>query len=128
MRCAQCGTDNRDAAKFCDKCGAKLSPLCPSCGAENRPGAKFCDSCGAAVRAAAEPEVEKPAPIAQGLLKTIIVNTCFLRPCVLQTLPRRIGRDLFRLFPSLCSSMLISSLNSPKAILGAFANAIYVNS
>src|ERR1700756_5499751 len=63
MRCAQCGTDNRDAAKFCDKCGAKLSPLCPSCGAENRPGAKFCDSCGAAVGAAAEPEVEKPAPI-----------------------------------------------------------------
>ena len=63
MRCAQCGTDNRDAAKFCDKCGAKLSPLCPSCGAENRAGAKFCDSCGAAVGAAAEPEVEKPAPI-----------------------------------------------------------------
>src|SRR5215472_9019610 len=63
MRCAQCGTDNRDAAKFCDKCGAKLSPLCPSCGAENRAGAKFCDSCGAAAGPAAEPEVEKPVPI-----------------------------------------------------------------
>ena len=49
MRCAKCDADNRDTAKFCDKCGARLSPRCPSCGAENRPDAKFCDSCGAAV-------------------------------------------------------------------------------
>src|SRR5215472_15128409 len=48
MRCANCDTDNRDAAKFCDKCGAQLSPRCPSCGAQNRPDARFCDSCGAA--------------------------------------------------------------------------------
>ena len=49
MRCAKCDTDNRDSAKFCDKCGARLSPRCPSCGAENRPDARFCDSCGAAL-------------------------------------------------------------------------------
>jgi class 3 adenylate cyclase/tetratricopeptide (TPR) repeat protein len=49
MRCAKCGTDNRHAAKFCDKCGARLAPTCPSCGAENRPDARFCDSCGAAL-------------------------------------------------------------------------------
>jgi class 3 adenylate cyclase len=49
MRCAKCGTDNRQAAKFCDKCGAQLAPICPSCGAENRPDARFCDSCGAAL-------------------------------------------------------------------------------
>src|SRR6516165_8783544 len=47
MRCAKCGTENRDAAKFCDKCGARLLPKCSSCGAENRPDARFCDSCGA---------------------------------------------------------------------------------
>ena len=47
MRCHKCDTDNRDTAKFCDKCGARLSPKCPSCGAENRPDARFCDSCGA---------------------------------------------------------------------------------
>jgi hypothetical protein len=47
MRCAKCDTENRDTAKFCDKCGARLSPGCLSCGAENRPDAKFCDSCGA---------------------------------------------------------------------------------
>jgi class 3 adenylate cyclase len=62
MRCASCGTDNRDSAKFCDKCGARLSPKCPVCGAENRPDAKFCDSCGAALSASAPPAplVKKP--------------------------------------------------------------------
>jgi hypothetical protein len=50
MRCAKCATENRDAAKFCDKCGARLSPKCPACGAENRSDAKFCDSCGTALQ------------------------------------------------------------------------------
>src|SRR5215469_12661000 len=49
MRCTRCDADNRETAKFCDKCGARLSHKCPSCGAENRPDARFCDSCGAAV-------------------------------------------------------------------------------
>src|SRR5690242_17808793 len=61
MRCAQCSTDNRDAAKFCDGCGAKLSPLCPSCGTENRAGAKFCDSCGAQSGRSPKLNIEQPA-------------------------------------------------------------------
>ena len=48
MRCSKCGADNREGARFCDKCGGKFSPRCASCGAENRSDAKFCDSCGAA--------------------------------------------------------------------------------
>src|SRR5215472_16962632 len=51
MRCKKCEADNRQGARFCDKCGAKLSPLCPSCGVENRPDARFCDSCGSALTA-----------------------------------------------------------------------------
>src|SRR5215469_10836882 len=51
MRCSKCGADNREGARFCDKCGAKLSPKCSSCGAENRSDAKFCDSCGNALGA-----------------------------------------------------------------------------
>jgi uncharacterized membrane protein YvbJ len=51
MRCAKCGTDNRQGARFCDKCGDKLSPRCVSCGAETRTDAKFCNSCGAALGA-----------------------------------------------------------------------------
>jgi class 3 adenylate cyclase len=53
MHCTKCDADNRDTAKFCDKCGARLSPKCPFCSAENRPDARFCDSCGAALGAAA---------------------------------------------------------------------------
>src|SRR5262245_64537604 len=48
MRCSKCGADNREGARFCDRCGVKFSPKCASCGAENRTDAKFCDSCGAA--------------------------------------------------------------------------------
>src|SRR5262249_52615528 len=48
MRCSKCGADNREGARFCDKCGGKFSPRCASCGAENRTDAKFCDSCGTA--------------------------------------------------------------------------------
>src|SRR5215471_1678693 len=51
MRCSKCEADNRERARFCDKCGARLSRRCVSCGAENRIDAKFCDSCGAALGA-----------------------------------------------------------------------------
>jgi predicted amidophosphoribosyltransferase len=49
MRCAACGHENRDAAKFCEECAGPLKRLCASCGSELRPTAKFCDECGAAV-------------------------------------------------------------------------------
>ena len=39
MRCSKCGAENREGARFCDNCGAKLSP---TCGAENRIDAKLC--------------------------------------------------------------------------------------
>jgi len=79
MRCAQCGTENPDGAKFCDSCGQPLaavpppSPLpvpatpavptarCPHCGAELAPEAKFCAGCGQSVGAAPVPP---PAPTA----------------------------------------------------------------
>src|SRR6516162_1973593 len=53
MRCANCGAENRESAKFCDDCGAQLQSRCASCGALNRIGAKFCDGCGAALNAQA---------------------------------------------------------------------------
>src|SRR5262245_42008613 len=46
MRCTNCGTENREGAKFCDTCGTPLPLPCPSYGTENRPGAKFCNECG----------------------------------------------------------------------------------
>jgi len=49
MRCSKCGAGNRENARFCDSCGARLQSQCPSCAALTRAEAKFCDSCGAAL-------------------------------------------------------------------------------
>lgn len=49
MHCPRCQHENREGAKFCSACGAKLDLSCPSCGTVNEPGATFCDNCGAAL-------------------------------------------------------------------------------
>ena len=49
MRCANCGSENRDGAKFCNECAAPLALRCPSCGTESPPRAKFCSECGTAL-------------------------------------------------------------------------------
>jgi Double zinc ribbon len=54
MNCGACGTENRDAARFCDSCGAPLEARCPRCGVTARASARFCDTCGA--------PLEVPAP------------------------------------------------------------------
>src|SRR3989442_13028973 len=46
MRCASCGSENPEGAKFCIECGSALKNRCPSCGLENLPQAKFCAECG----------------------------------------------------------------------------------
>jgi hypothetical protein len=51
MRCSICGSENRGTAKFCDKCGARLSLNRSSCGSDNCPDTGFCDACGAALGA-----------------------------------------------------------------------------
>src|SRR5262245_8424785 len=49
MRCASCGTENPEPAKFCIECGGSLKHRCPSCGVENPPQARFCAECGTAL-------------------------------------------------------------------------------
>ena len=46
MRCPGCQFDNREGAKFCKECGAKLELACPKCDAFITPDSKFCDECG----------------------------------------------------------------------------------
>ena len=41
MLCPSCRHENRERAKFCLECGARLAPSCPQCGTELA-GAKFC--------------------------------------------------------------------------------------
>jgi class 3 adenylate cyclase len=46
MKCLKCQFENREGAKFCGNCRAKLSQVCPHCESENPPENKFCDECG----------------------------------------------------------------------------------
>ena len=47
MHCSHCEHDNKDGAKFCNECGAKLELVCATCATVNPPGSKFCNECGA---------------------------------------------------------------------------------
>lgn len=45
--CGKCGAENLETAKFCCECGAKLGDVvCPKCGAKVAAGKKFCGECG----------------------------------------------------------------------------------
>ncbi|CVI65448.1 Lectin C-type domain protein [Clostridiales bacterium CHKCI001] len=59
MQCSNCGTENKDTAKFCKACGAKLldeqkkvetKQKCKFCGSELDPSMKFCKHCGQPVQ------------------------------------------------------------------------------
>jgi class 3 adenylate cyclase/tetratricopeptide (TPR) repeat protein len=60
MKCANCGAENREGAKFCNECAAPLETSCPRCGSRNKPGAKFCDECGTSLGASAAASLNKP--------------------------------------------------------------------
>jgi len=62
MECPNCRHQNREGAKFCEECGAKLQSICPECGSELRPQAKFCDECGARVAEADTTATEAASP------------------------------------------------------------------
>jgi len=55
--CPQCGTANRDTARFCINCAAPVVSeiLCPACRTPNPPAARFCLHCAAPLRGATPP-------------------------------------------------------------------------
>jgi class 3 adenylate cyclase/tetratricopeptide (TPR) repeat protein len=64
--CPSCNFQNRENAKFCAVCGAKLELVCPKCENNLRLEAKFCDECGQKVSEivkdgeSTHPKIEKP--------------------------------------------------------------------
>jgi class 3 adenylate cyclase len=62
MRCAKCGSDNREGRKFCGECGASLAAKCPKCGGINEPNEKFCGECGTALTGSAKPAIVESVP------------------------------------------------------------------
>ncbi len=49
MKCADCGYENDEDAKFCEKCGNALARICSNCNSPIKPGASFCKECGTPV-------------------------------------------------------------------------------
>ena len=58
MRCASCGSDSPEGAKFCIECAAPFQKRCPMCATENPPHAKFCAECASPLRG----ETQMPKP------------------------------------------------------------------
>ena len=78
MRCAACGHENREGAKFCRECAAPLAhpTSCPKCGTPSEGGQKFCDSCGhriaeiSSLAASPDPRSYTPKHLAEKILTT----------------------------------------------------------
>ncbi len=68
MKCAKCGTDNRDGRRFCSKCGGALARSCPKCGAPNEAGDDFCGDCGASLTPSSAAHAE-PAKAAEPAIR-----------------------------------------------------------
>lgn len=61
MRCATCGTEHAESARFCGTCGAPLSPSCPRCGAPTSSDLRFCTACGLELAPATRSHEPDPA-------------------------------------------------------------------
>ncbi|MGH7821987.1 MAG: adenylate/guanylate cyclase domain-containing protein, partial [Candidatus Binatia bacterium] len=73
MRCASCGHENPDRAKFCLDCGARFALRCADCGAELPNSAKVCLECGRPVgddspKAPPAPAAYTPPHLAERIL------------------------------------------------------------
>jgi predicted ATPase/class 3 adenylate cyclase len=64
MICGACRHDNREGAKFCESCGAKLERRCPACAQPVREASRFCDACGHKLDQPASAPAAQPAPAA----------------------------------------------------------------
>lgn len=75
-KCAKCGNELREGAKFCGKCGSPVAAApaesssgamstCPVCGNALKPNAKFCTACGTDLR-------DIPAQNAPGLDRNLL--------------------------------------------------------
>lgn len=64
MKCAICGEQVPDGARFCESCGTPVAakPRCVKCGAELAPGDVFCGECGAGQRAPSVSPPPRPDP------------------------------------------------------------------
>jgi len=71
VKCPKCQTENKEEAKFCKRCGAKLELACPSCGHRCEEDSLFCEKCGQRLEEASAEQSE--AAGAEGERKYVTV-------------------------------------------------------
>ena len=57
MKCPSCSFDNKEGAKFCTECGAKLSLKCPQCSTDIESNERFCAECGTKLTGSKAPDL-----------------------------------------------------------------------
>jgi class 3 adenylate cyclase/tetratricopeptide (TPR) repeat protein len=73
--CPSCGSENRETAKFCSRCGNSLTLACPSCGSAYLSGDLFCVECGTALASSSVAATVPPthaAPAAERRLVSVL--------------------------------------------------------
>ncbi len=81
MKCPKCQSENREEAKFCEQCGARMELECPNCKARMGPGKNFCGDCGHPLVSVSPPPdhsypssiLPEPAPSTEGERKHVTV-------------------------------------------------------
>ncbi|MBI3029847.1 MAG: AAA family ATPase [Candidatus Rokubacteria bacterium] len=73
MKCPRCQAQNREGARFCEECGARLTLTCSRCGADVAADKKFCGACGASFPAQpperfTSPQAYTPKHLAEKIL------------------------------------------------------------
>jgi len=67
-RCPSCGIENRDLARFCQKCRYPLEIICPSCRTSNGHKSNFCSICGYAFPGGSQPLSQQPVGLQPGTI------------------------------------------------------------
>src|SRR5690349_9535712 len=78
MRCPRCQQDSPSSAKFCPKCGARLTPVCAGCGTNLPVGARFCLECGQPVEGTSPPQRNPEAYTPKHLAEKILTSRAAL--------------------------------------------------
>ncbi|UCF84870.1 MAG: AAA family ATPase [Desulfobacteraceae bacterium] len=74
MKCPKCQFENREGAKFCGKCRAKLLLVCSQCNSENPPDNVFCDECGQDLMEEQKPKELTPPPEGERKYVTVLFS------------------------------------------------------
>jgi class 3 adenylate cyclase/tetratricopeptide (TPR) repeat protein len=111
MRCPGCRTENLEEARYCLRCGLRLSLVCVHCEAENSRTAKFCAQCGSHLDARAAIE----SVIADGERKLVTV----LFADIQGSLSLILGRD-----PEHASALLARVIDVMKGAVHDFGGTV----